>query len=292
MSRSHAAVATGARPVEADNRTHFEKFSAPLDLADRLDRLISSNSAPEAAYRTALGSHRPAGGGARPDALRGHPKFCPVCESGFGYFLPFGLDRRKNALCPGCGSLERHRFLWLCLTRIPDLLRGRRTILHIAPEGAIRRRLGVLPGIRYLAADRYRPDVPHRMDVTDLPLADRSVDLVLCSHVLEHVDDDRTALREFARVLRPGGAAIIMVPLDLSRDTVEDGTATTAAQRRAAFGHPYHVRICGRDYGCRIAAAGFSVRRVDSATLSAHRRRYHRINKTSLFDCRLPPDQS
>lgn len=288
MSRSHAAVATGGRPAGADYRPHIEKLGPPLDLADRLNRLVSSNSAPEAAYRTAPDGHRLAGSGVRPDALRGHPKFCPVCESGFGHFLPFGLDRRKNALCPGCGSLERHRFLWTYLTRMPDLLRGRRTVLHIAPEGAIRRRLGALPGIRYLAADLYRPDVPHRMDVIDLPLRDRSVDLVICSHVLEHVGDDRTALREFARVLRPRGATIIMVPLDLSRDTVEDDTATTAARRHAAFGHPYHVRICGRDYGDRIAAAGFSVHRVDSATLSPHRRRYHRINKTSLFDCRLP----
>jgi hypothetical protein len=78
-----------------------------------------------------------------------------------------------------------------------------------------------------------------------------------------------------------------MVPLDLRRAvTGESPAAATAAERLAAFGHPYHVRICGADYGERIAAAGFAVRRVDSAALSGHRRRYHRINRTSLFDCR------
>jgi len=112
--------------------------------------------------------------------------------------------------------------------------------------------------------------------------------MVLCNHVLEHVLDDRAALAEFARVLRPGGCAVIMVPLDLSRPTVEDETAVTAGQRLAAFGHPYHVRICGSDYGDRMEMAGFAVRRVDSATIPAHRRRYHRLNKTSLFDCRMP----
>lgn len=290
MSRSYAAVATGGRTVQAGIRPHFRdsrRPGPPLDLAERLGRLVSSNASPEAAY----GAVPPGSGWADsrcpPAVLRGHRKYCPVCESGFGQFLPFGLDRRKNALCPGCGSLERHRFLWLYLVRTPGLLRGRRSVLHIAPEGCIRRRLEALPGIRYLAADRYRQSALS-MDVTDLPLPDRSVDLVICSHVLEHVGDDRAALRELARVLRPRGAAIIMVPLDLRRDTVEDDSAATAAQRLAAFGHPYHVRICGRDYGDRMAAAGFDVRRIDSAALSPHRRRYHRINKTSLFDCRLP----
>lgn len=291
MSRSHAVVATGSRPSGADIRPPFRdsrRPDPPLDLAGRLAGLVSTDSPPESAYRTTAAESRLAAGSRPPWALRGQAKHCPVCEARFGHFLPFGLNRRKNALCPGCGSLERHRFLWLCLAWTPGVLRGRRTILHVAPEGCIRRRLSALPGIRYLAVDRYRPDVPRRMDVTDLRLPDRSVDLVICSHVLEHVDDDRAALREFARVVRPGGAAIIMVPLDLGRDTFEDDTATTAAQRLAAFGHPYHVRICGRDYGSRIAAAGFSVRRLDSTALSPHRRRYHRINKTSLFDCRLP----
>ena len=286
MSRSHAAVATGGRPTGAGNRALFAESGPPLDLAGRLGGLIASNAAPEAAYRPAPGGSRTADRRRDPALLRGHPKFCPVCASGFGHFLPFGLDRRKSAVCPGCGSLERHRFLWLWLARTPGLVRGPRTILHIAPEEAIRRRLTALPASRYLAADRYRPDAAHQMDITRLPLPDDSVDLVICSHVLEHVDADRAAMREFARVLRPCGVAVIMVPLDLDRDTVEDETATTAARRLAAFGHPYHVRICGRDYGDRIAGAGFSVRRVDSAALSAHRRRYHRINKTSLFECR------
>lgn len=290
MSRSYAAVATGGRAVQADIRPHFRnsrRTGPPLDLADRLGSLVLSNSAPEAAYGAPSAGGGQAGGGRHPAELRGLGKYCPVCESDFGHFLPFGLDRRKSALCPGCGSLERHRFLWLYLTRTPGLLRSRRSVLHIAPEGCIRRRIEALPGIRYLAADRYQENALP-MDVTALPLPDRSVDLVICSHVLEHVGDDRAALRELARVLRPRGVAIIMVPLDLRRNTVEDDSAATAAQRLAAFGHPYHVRICGRDYGNRMAAAGFDVRRIDSAALSAHRRRYHRINKTSLFDCRLP----
>lgn len=257
-------------------------------MSGRLNSLVAADSPAQRTYHLQSSAKPRNTGMGDPFRLRGQPKFCPVCESGFGHFHSFGLDRRKNALCPGCGSLERHRFLWLYLDRTLRVPSRRLTLLHIAPEGCIRLRLGALPRGRYMPADLYRPDVPYRMDVTRLALPDSSIDMVLCNHVLEHVLDDRIALAEFARVLRPGGRAIIMIPLDLSRTTFEDETAATAGQRLAAFGHPYHVRICGSDYGDRIEEAGFVVRRVDSATMPAHRRRYHRLNKTSLFDCRMP----
>jgi SAM-dependent methyltransferase len=253
----------------------------PLDIAGQLTRLLAADAGPEAAYRTP--SPRPR----RAAATGGLPKFCPVCRRGFGRYLPFGLARRRNARCPGCGSLERHRFLWLYLERALRLPRRRLAVLHIAPEACIRNRLAAMPLLRYAGIDLYRPEAPIAMDATRLAFADGRFDLVICSHVLEHIEDDRTALAEFARVLRPGGRAVIAVPLDLRRPaTYEDPRAATAQQRLAAFGHPYHVRICGADYGDRIAAAGFAVTRADSAALSGHRRRYHRINKTSLFDAR------
>ena len=128
----------------------------------------------------------------------------------------------------------------------------------------------------------------HQLEGARSPFPDRTFDQVVVVDYLEHIPDDRTAMAEIARVLRPGGRAVIVVPLDLRRPaTHEDPGAASAAQRLAAYGHPYHVRICGADYGERIADAGFAVRRVDSAAaLSPHRRRYYRINKTSLFDCR------
>ena len=60
-----------------------------------------------------------------------------------------------------------------------------------------------------------RPDPRHRDmvgSVTELPLEDRSLDWVLCTEVIEHVQDDRAAALELGRVLRPGGFALISVP--------------------------------------------------------------------------------
>ncbi len=265
----------------ATRRKPLARSAALLDLAGRLGALVAADAAPSAAYGEAGGT-----GPARFPSPRGHAKHCPVCRQSFGHFFAFGLARRRNARCPGCGSLERHRFLWLYLEQALRLLRRRGSVLHIAPEACIRNRIAGRPGLRYQAIDLYRPDGGDAMDVTRLAFADASFDIVICSHVLEHVPEDRRALAEMARVLRPGGRAVIMVPLDLRRAvTGESPAAVTAAQRLAAFGHPYHVRICGADYGERIAAAGFAVSRVDSSALSGHRRRYHRINRTSLFDC-------
>jgi SAM-dependent methyltransferase len=257
--------------------------SGPLDLAHRLPALVAADAAPGLAYGAR--ANGPAG---RSIGVRGHAKHCPVCRRAIGHYFAFGRARRRNARCPGCGSLERHRFLWLYLERTLRLPARRLSILHIAPESGIRDRLAGLPQLRYASIDLYRPDASLAMDVTRLGFRNERFDLAICSHVLEHVPDDRTALAEIARVLRPGGRALVAVPLDLERPfTCETPEPTTAARRLALFGHPYHVRICGADYAGRIAEAGFAVRRIDSAAiLSPHRRRYHRINKTSLFDCR------
>jgi SAM-dependent methyltransferase len=281
MPRFQSGKAPGA-PISRVRTPFGPGGAAPLDLAGRLDALVAEDAAPEAVY--GLPDRRAP---VRLPAARGYAKHCPVCRQSFGHFLAFGLRRRRNARCPGCGSLERHRFLWLYLERVLRLPGSRLSLLHIAPEACIRARLDGLPRLRYRAIDLYRPEAATAMDATRLAFPDASFDLLICSHVLEHIVADRKALSEMARVLRPGGRAVILVPLDLRRTvTYEERAAVTAGQRLAAFGHPYHVRICGADYGERIAEAGFAVTRVDSAALSSHRRRYWRLNKASLFDCR------
>ncbi len=217
---------------------------------------------------------------------RGPGFLCPVCGQWFRRFLPFGLRGRRNARCPGCGSLERHRFMWLYLRDRQAILRRKLRILHVAPEPCIRAILEGRPGVRYVPIDRYDPTAA-QMDLTNLPFAEASFDLVLCSHVLEHIVDDRRAMREMARVLCPDGCAVVMVPLARNRATTfENDRLTSPAERLAAFGHPFHVRICGRDYGDRLSAAGFEVKEVWSTQMPTHRRRIHRISRTMLYHCR------
>lgn len=213
---------------------------------------------------------------------------CPVCEKNAATFLPFGLGGRRNALCPHCGSLERHRFLWLYLARFTRLLRSAARVLHTAPEPCLERRLRALPNFRYRSLDLFDPSADVQADLGDLPFEDGHFDLILTSHVLEHLPDDGPAITELARVLRRGGRAIVMVPYDPDLAiTEEGGHIASPRERMARFGHPYHYRNYGADLVGRLTAAGFAVRAIRTKDiLSAYRRRFFRLNDNTLFDCR------
>ena len=160
---------------------------------------------------------------------------------------------RANARCPRCGSYERHRALWLHLEREP--LSGR--VLHWAPEPALAQRLR--SRVEYEAADLTGGDGVAALDIQAIDRPDAHYDHVLCLHVLEHVPDDRAALHELHRVLRPGGWALLQVPLHFG-ETAEDPTVTDPAERERRFGQRDHVRRYGaRDFPERVREAGFAV---------------------------------
>ena len=94
---------------------------------------------------------------------RGGLFLCPICMEKFQNFLPFGLNGRRNARCPKCASLKRHRFLYLYIRDVPRWTRRRLQILHIAPEKCIRNCLLHLPQIIYTDIDLFSPDVRQNM---------------------------------------------------------------------------------------------------------------------------------
>jgi SAM-dependent methyltransferase len=186
-------------------------------------------------------------------------RHCPVCRRSSRRFRPFGIVERAEAQCVHCGALERHRLVWLFLARRTDLFDGRpRRMLHLAPEECLAPRLRRALGEGYLSADLADPRAMVRMDVTAIRFPDESFDVIYCSHVLEHVPDDRRAMRELHRVLKRDGFAVFMVPVGAER-TFEDPAIVEPAARRAAFGQEDHVRVYGPDVADRLAAAGFLV---------------------------------
>ena len=133
-------------------------------------------------------------------------------------------------------------------------------MLHFAPEPSLRRVFEGRENLEYVTTDLEMPDVSMRMDIHDLVFRDGTFDFVICSHVLEHVDDDRAAMREIRRVLRPEGTALIMVPiLSPGGRTFEDATITTPEGRERAFGQTDHVRRYGGDFPDRAREAGLEV---------------------------------
>jgi SAM-dependent methyltransferase len=186
---------------------------------------------------------------------------CPCCGGRFERFLPAGSRRKvPNRKCPGCGSLERHRAIWLYMLNRTNLMTARLRVLHFAPLPALGDLLAAMDNVEHVTADLDSPRAALHMDITDILFRDEVFDAVLCVHVLEHVEDDRAAMREVFRVLRPGGWAILHSPVDRTqRHTLEDPSVTAPEDRERLFGQKDHVRAYGRDYADRLTQAGFCV---------------------------------
>jgi SAM-dependent methyltransferase len=216
-------------------------------------------------------------------------RYCPCCRSHLRRFKPFGLDPRPEALCPVCGSLERHRLIYLYVAQRTDLFDGNpKKMLHIAPETQLSQLFRKADGIDYLSADLFVPNAMVKMDVMDIHYPDNTFDVIYCSHVLEHVADDRKAMREFYRVLMVGGWAILQVPDPVGTATVEDPSVTSPEDRERLFGQHDHVRRYGMDYKDRLGEAGFSVlvdgfvRELDDRTTA----RFGLMRSEDVYLCR------
>jgi SAM-dependent methyltransferase len=214
---------------------------------------------------------------------RGDAVSCPVCDSSFDAFKD--APNRPNALCWRCGSQERHRAQWLLFERRPELLREAESLLHFSPEWCLRRRLSQIAGLRYVTADLDGSDVDLQLDITRLDLSDAAFDLVICSHVLEHVPDDAAAMAELRRVTAPGGRCLVMVPLALDRDrTYEDASITAPQDREREFLQHDHVRLYAPDIANRLHNAGFDIEIVDlHAELGEQAERYRLLASDLIF---------
>ena len=170
--------------------------------------------------------------------LSGNNYYCPLCDRSYRKFLPAGVSKRPHAMCPGCGSLERHRLLWVTL----QFLWNRRQIkfggkmLHIDGNTAM---IG--------------------MDITEIGYPDNSFDSIVCNHVLEHIMDDHKALSELFRVLKPGGWGSIQVPMKGEITQQEELFITDPEERERLYGQSDHVRQYGNDFVNKLRKVGFDV---------------------------------
>jgi SAM-dependent methyltransferase len=183
------------------------------------------------------------------------PRTCPIC--GYtGMFISVGHPPRWDARCPQCGSRERHRLMDLWIHEGGGDRLADKRILHFAPEKTLMRQMRNNP--LYETADLQQSGVTHQVDITQTKLPDATYDIVIANHVLEHIDDDRQAMREILRLLKPGGIAVLSVPLNASRqETYENAAVTDAAHRFAHFSADDHVRYYGLDFASRLETAGF-----------------------------------
>lgn len=195
----------------------------------------------------------------------GDQVICPCCNGHFRDFM--SITKGQWDQCPKCLSFERNRLLSLYLKNRTNIFSDKLKVLHIAPEYSLYKTLRSSSNLEYISADLDSSLAMVKMDITSIQFEDNTFDVVLCSHVLEHVLDDQKAMRELFRVLKPGGWAILQSPLDPTRDkTFEDFNIVSPDDREKAFGQSDHVRIYGRDYKDRLEAAGFTVKIDDYVT--------------------------
>lgn len=189
---------------------------------------------------------------------------CPICQHAALKFKDFGRPRRKNAQCPRCGSLERQRAIYLWLVEYWQTNSRAGIMLHVAPEKCLQNIFRKSFMRSYVALDLRSPRATVIGDLTRTPFRDMSFKLVLCSHVLEHIPDDLSAMMEIRRVTQGGGVALIVVPIRWENEkTDEDPTVTGEEERLKRFGQEDHVRYYGRDIVARLESCGFEVSRLD-----------------------------
>lgn len=176
-----------------------------------------------------------------------------------------GAGYRDQDYCPVCKSTYRHRLVWLYLSNL-KIWDKPLSVLHIAPEEMISRKLSKIKHLKYITGDtnpdRYRHYARAiRLDITQIPFENDTFDVIICNHVLEHIPDDRQAMSEIYRILKPEGFALLQVPIsEVIEITYENPDIVTGEERLKHFGQKDHVRIYGKkDYLLRLTASGFEV---------------------------------
>jgi SAM-dependent methyltransferase len=219
---------------------------------------------------------------------RGTRYYCPVCENGISEYL---INDNHIAFCPICDSSERHRVDWLFFSGHTNLFDGiSKKLLHVAPELFFADKFSEIDGVGYVSIDLEDPRAMLKMDLTDIQFPDNQFDVIYCSHVLEHIEEDRKAIGELVRVTTPGGWGLLQVPVT-TEITYENPAIVSPEERNRVYGHPGHVRLCGKDYIDRIREVGWETEVVLAKDFISEEEfdRYGILNKERyIFFCRKP----
>lgn len=184
---------------------------------------------------------------------------CPICGNR-GRFLAeihFPDIFVFDAICPTCSSNTRNRLLKLAVDRLP-LVTAQSRLLHFAPEPSVTRFLQHRVA-QYRTADLFAANVDYKLNIEAIAQDDESWDVIVCSHVLEHVDH-RKALSELRRTLKPGGVLLALFPVVDGWETDYENPDVDAPRDRGLhFGKDNHLRRFGRSVRAEFAAAGLEL---------------------------------
>lgn len=201
-------------------------------------------------------------------SITGDAYFCNVCGNFSENFISFGSEgtlfvehkvigggRRKQCICPKCDALDRTRWLLFVIRNYTDVFTKDCNILHFAPEIQIKNILSDSDiKARYFDADLLKENASCKIDMTDIPFRDNYFDYIIASHVLEKIKDEKKAIEEMKRVLKPDGTIILSFPICKDQPTIEEAGIITEEERKLTYGQCNDMRLYGNDYKERLSA--------------------------------------
>jgi len=212
--------------------------------------------------------------------------YCPVCDTILDHYNPLPLfyaeESKKHGYkyfgmgemtphdtysCPHCGASDRERLYAYYLKN--DLTKwGAFVFYHFAPERSLKEFIqGYFHDCHYKTFDLVSDNVDIKADLTNLRMInDNECDFFICSHVLEHIVDDRSAIAELFRITKPGGKGILMVPISLAlqRSIENIPNVETDEDRWRYYGQNDHVRLYAKsDFIKRVKESGFKLAQLD-----------------------------
>ena len=219
--------------------------------------------------------------------------FCPLCAQSHTGYLPiwkelaeqltqYGFDaealdmefyNRQNLSCPICGGIDRERLSAEYLLRRlkKGFVNPEFRFLEFAPNPAFSTFVQREFCLQHKTADLLRPGVDYHLDITNMPeIATESIDAWISLHMLEHIPDDRRALRELYRILKPGGFGLLLVPISLSLEKVDEDPLASVEERWRRFGQDDHIRTYSKkDFVERVETTGFKLSQLGKSWFGA-----------------------
>ncbi len=198
-----------------------------------------------------------------------------MCDEKLNSFI----KAETGDLCPLCGSLGRTRFLRFMINE--QFETSELSVLHFSPHRTLSRSLKA-EFKSYQSSNYEDGSCDLQLDIQETGLNADSYDLIICFHVLEHIPDDRAAMQELFRILKPSGNCLIQVPFRVG-EMLEDPSITDPDERLRLFGQEDHLRWYNLDSLIeRLTAVGFECTALKAKAL---------ISETDLEALNIATDQ-
>lgn len=185
--------------------------------------------------------------------------YCPICETYHDGFLPFGNPMRFDAKCPNCGSLERHRFIYLYLKNKTNIFNKNSKVFQFNPINSLYNLFKKNNRCYISGGTKVTGNIDKIIDLEKITFEDNYFDYVLNFHILDKVKDDIKVISELYRVVKPyedGGLVLINVPI-LRDETQEYGSDDLTSNE--SFNESKPFRVYGHDIIYKLEDVGFSV---------------------------------